>query len=139
MLRKQPCVAHRLRRDRAMKQRGISKRRISRRLAEAVRPPRADETATNFYPFLVHPVPQSRPEILAIASHLARRVAAALGKPIPDFSENAATFLASRPGMINDLASRVARAVASNDGSLITSADLADRAERGRRAATRRS
>jgi hypothetical protein len=69
-------------------------------------------------------IPRSRDQILAIATHLARRVAGRLGKSPPPFSENAAAFLASRSWEITDLADRIAHAVASSQGSLIVAADL---------------
>lgn len=75
---------------------------------------------------LMHPVPRSRDEILVIAGHLAHRAASRLGKPTPEFSENAAVFLASRAWAIHDLADRIAQAVASNVGSLIIGTDLVD-------------
>ncbi len=72
----------------------------------------------------IHPVPLVRDEILAIAIHLGDCFAAAQGKAAPVFSEDAAAFLAGRRWAINDLALRVSRAVASNQGSLITATDL---------------
>jgi len=76
------------------------------------------------YLLQVHPVPQSRDEILMVAIHFARRFAAAYGKSVPGFSEDAAAFLARHRWEITDLAVRVAGAVAVNQGNLITAADL---------------
>ena len=91
------------------------------------------------YPLLVHPVPQARNDILVIAAHLARRAASRLGKPTPEFSENAAVFLASRVWAIDDLADRITRAVTANQDSLIVGIDLADRsAKPAKRRARRR-
>jgi DNA-binding NtrC family response regulator len=81
----------------------------------------------------VHPMPRARHEVLAIAVHLLRRFAVAQGKPAPELSEDAARFLAGRRWGIDDLAARVAAAVANNRGSLITAADLC--AARARRPA----
>ena len=81
------------------------------------------ETALG-YLVQVHPVPQSRDEVLMVAIHFARRFAAVYGKAVPGFSEDAATFLARHRWEITDLAVRVSRAVAANQGNLITSADL---------------
>jgi DNA-binding NtrC family response regulator len=75
--------------------------------------------------FQVHPVPADPDEILAIAMHLLVQSAAAQGKSTPILSEDAALFLTRRRWALNDLAFRVARAVAYNEGSLITAADLA--------------
>ena len=77
------------------------------------------------YPLLVHPVPAGHHEVLAVAIHLARCAAELLDKAPPAFSQNAAAFLGNRQWEVNDLAVRVVRAVAANDGSLITAADLA--------------
>ncbi len=106
-----------------MKRRAESEPRVLRRPSNA---PRPQAVLLHAYPLLVHPVPSSRDEILVIAAHLARRAAEQLGKPIPEFSENAASFLAGRSWTIADLAKRIARAVATNQGSLIIAADLAE-------------
>ncbi len=76
------------------------------------------------YLLQVHPVPQSRDEILMVAIHFARRFASVYAKPVPGFSEDAAVFLARHDWEITDLAVRVSRAVATNQGNLITAADL---------------
>jgi DNA-binding NtrC family response regulator len=73
----------------------------------------------------VHPVPADPDEILAITMHLLTQSAAAQGKAAPILSEDAALFLTRRRWALNDLAFRVSRAVAYNQGSLITAADLA--------------
>jgi DNA-binding NtrC family response regulator len=73
----------------------------------------------------IHPVPADPDEILAITTHLLAQSAAAQGKAPPILSEDAAQFLIRRRWALNDLAFRVARAVACNEGSLITAADLA--------------
>jgi len=73
----------------------------------------------------VHPVPEDADEILAITIHLLAQSAAAQGKAAPILSEDAALFLTRRRWALNDLALRVSRAVAYNQGSLITAADLA--------------
>lgn len=91
------------------------------------------------YPLLVHPVPQCRDEMLVIAAHLARRAANQLGTSTPEFSENAAAFLASRPWAIDDLAARIARAVAANRGSLIIAADLESQSAKRQPRRVRRS
>jgi DNA-binding NtrC family response regulator len=72
----------------------------------------------------VSPVPTSRNEILALAMHFARRFAATAGRAVPDFSEDAARFLAGRRWSLADLTMRVCRAVEQNRGNLITAADL---------------
>ena len=74
----------------------------------------------------VSPVPSGRDEILALAMHFARRFAATAGKDVPEFSEDAARFLASRPWTLSDLTLRVCRAVEENRGNLITAADLGE-------------
>lgn len=74
----------------------------------------------------VHPVPESRGDVLSIALHFADQFAASANKAAPVFSEDAAMFLASRQWTISDLARRVRHAVAANHGSLITAEDLAD-------------
>ena len=61
----------------------------------------------------VHPVPADPDGILAITTHLLLRSAAAQGKATPLLSEDAALFLTRRRWALNDLAFRVARAVAS--------------------------
>jgi len=73
----------------------------------------------------VHPVPADPDEILAVTMHLLAQSAAAQGKATPILSEDAALFLTRRRWALNDLAFRVSRAVAYNQGSLITAADLA--------------
>ena len=70
-------------------------------------------------------MPADPDEVLAITMHLLAQSAAAQGKATPILSEDAALFLIRRRWALNDLASRVARAVAYNEGSLITAADLA--------------
>lgn len=76
---------------------------------------------------LVHPVPRSRNGILAVVLHLIGRCAAAQGKMPPGCSEEAARFLASCSWDTGELARRVAYAIATNRGSLITAADLSVR------------
>jgi hypothetical protein len=73
----------------------------------------------------VHPVPANPDEILAVTMHLLVQSAAAQGKPTPILSEDAALFLTRRRWALSDLAFRVSRAVAYNEGSLITADDLA--------------
>jgi DNA-binding NtrC family response regulator len=73
---------------------------------------------------LVHPVPADPDEILAIAVHLLARFSASQGKEAAILSEDAALFLTRRRWGLNDLALRLSRAVACNEGSLITAADL---------------
>jgi DNA-binding NtrC family response regulator len=88
------------------------------------RPPAGPkETATLFQ---VSPIPTSRDEILALAMHFARRFATTTGKQVPDFSEDAARFLASRRWTLGDLTFRVCRAVEENKGTLISAADLGE-------------
>jgi transcriptional regulator of aromatic amino acid metabolism len=72
----------------------------------------------------VHPIPSDPDEVLAIAMHLLTQSAAAQGKATPTLSEDAALFLTRRRWALSDLAFRVARAVAYNEGSLITAEDL---------------
>jgi hypothetical protein len=74
----------------------------------------------------LHPIPRSRDGILAVVLHLIGRCAVAQGKVPPGCSEEAAAFLASRSWDTGDLARRVAYAIATNRGSLITAADLLD-------------
>lgn len=74
----------------------------------------------------VHPVPHARADILAVAEHLLRQFGGTTGQPVPELSEDAARFLAARRWAIDDLARRLARAVAINRGSLITAIDLGD-------------
>jgi DNA-binding NtrC family response regulator len=84
-------------------------------------------TATQDHHLLrVHPVPRARANILAVAEHLLRQFGGATGKAVPELSEDAALFLAGRQWAIDDLARRLARAVAINRGSLITAIDLGD-------------
>ncbi len=73
----------------------------------------------------VHPVPADADEILAVTMHLLAQSAADQGKATPILSEDAALYLTRRRWALNDLAFRVSRAVAYNQGSLITAADLA--------------
>jgi transcriptional regulator of aromatic amino acid metabolism len=73
----------------------------------------------------VHPVPTDPDEILAITMHLLVQSAAAQGKATPILSQDAALFLTRQRWALSDLAFRVARAVAYNEGSLITAEDLA--------------
>lgn len=109
-----------------MKRRAESEPRLPRRPSAAPRQHAPQAVLLHAYPFLIHPVPSSRDELLVIAAHLARRAADQLGKPLPEFSENAASFLAGRPWTIDDLAKRITRAVAANQGSLIIAADLGE-------------
>jgi len=74
----------------------------------------------------VHPVPRARADILAVAEHLLRHFARTGGRAVPELAEDAARFLAGRQWAIDDLARRLARAVAANCGSLITATDLGD-------------
>jgi transcriptional regulator of aromatic amino acid metabolism len=76
--------------------------------------------------FLVHPMPQSGPDILSVAVHLVQRFAAAQGKDVPGLSQDAAQFLLRRRWPVGELALRLAQAVATNRGSLITAADLVE-------------
>ena len=120
------CLAHGLRDPIAMKRRAESELRPLGRPVHRSRRRPPNAMLMHAYPLLVHPLPQSRDEILVIAAHLARRAASRLGKSAPEFSENAAAFLASRSWTVNHLAARIARAVAANQDSLIIGADLAD-------------
>ena len=72
----------------------------------------------------IHPVRTSRSEILALAMHFLVKSAAEHGTAPPELSEDAATYLSTRRWDAKDLAGRVARAVAGNQGSLITAEDL---------------
>jgi DNA-binding NtrC family response regulator len=74
----------------------------------------------------IHPVGASRSQILALAMHFLLESAEKYGTAPPGFSEDAATFLSSRQWDAKDLAVRVARAVAGNQGSLITADDLSE-------------
>jgi hypothetical protein len=74
----------------------------------------------------VHPVPRARAAVLAVAVHLLRQSANAVGKATPELSEDAARFLTGHPWTLQDLACRLANAVATNCGSLITAADLTE-------------
>ena len=85
----------------------------------------AKDTILRRAPLRVHPVPEDPDEILAITMYLLVQSAAAQGKAAPSLSEDAALFLTRRRWALNDLAFRVSRAVAYNQGSLITAADLA--------------
>jgi DNA-binding NtrC family response regulator len=88
------------------------------------RPRRSAGVTENDHLLQVHPIPRSRYEILAIAVHFARCFATTQGKPAPDFSEEAATFLVGQHWEVAELATRVSHAVASNRGNLITATDL---------------
>lgn len=74
----------------------------------------------------VHPMPQSPTEILSVAAHLVRRFAAEQGREVPGFSVEAANFLSRQSWELDDLVRRVGRAVAANQGNLITASDLSD-------------
>ena len=74
----------------------------------------------------IHPVGASRTQVLALAMHFLIESAEKYGTSPPGFSEDAATFLTSRQWDATELAQRVARAVAGNQGSLITAADLSE-------------
>ena len=74
------------------------------------------------------PLPRPGHEVLSAAIDLLRQFAAAHGKPVPLLSQDAAAFLIGRRWAIDELSQRVSRAVAANDGSLITAADLSDAA-----------
>ena len=63
-------------------------------------------------------------DILSTTMDLLRQCAADHDKPVPLLSQDAATFLITRRWAADELAQRVARAVAANEGSLITAADL---------------
>jgi DNA-binding NtrC family response regulator len=73
---------------------------------------------------LVHPVPTDPDDILAIAVHLLARSTTAQGKEAAILSQDAALFLTRHRWGLKDLAIRISRAVACNEGSLITAADL---------------
>lgn len=78
------------------------------------------------YPWLfqVHPVPEAASGVLLITMHFVRQSAAARGKLAPALSEDAAVFLLRRTWSVAELAARIDAAVAFNQGSLITAADL---------------
>ncbi len=73
----------------------------------------------------VHPISDRSEELVSITRHLLAHFAAAHGKEIPELSQDAADYLTSRPWSLSDLSARVSQAVAANEGSLITAADLA--------------
>ncbi len=73
----------------------------------------------------VHPLPADPEEVLSIVIHLIGHYSMAHGKAAPALSEDAAEFLKGRRWALDDLAARVSRAVAHNEGSLIIAADLA--------------
>ncbi len=73
----------------------------------------------------VHPVSERPEELVSITRHLLAQFAAAEGKEVPELSQDAADYLTSRRWRLRDLAARVSQAVAVNQGSLITAADLA--------------
>jgi DNA-binding NtrC family response regulator len=75
---------------------------------------------------LVHPMPQSDAQIVCVALHLVQRFAAAQGKDVPGLSQEAAQFLLRQRWAVGELALRLAQAVATNRGSLITAADLVE-------------
>ena len=75
----------------------------------------------------IYPVRNSRRDVLLLAAYFIRQFAVAQGKDVPGLSEEAASFLAAQRWTLPDLASRLARAVKSNDGSLITASDLVER------------
>lgn len=74
----------------------------------------------------VYPMRNSRRDILLLAAYFIRQFAVAQGRDVPALSEEAAKFLAAQRWTLPDLASRLSRAVKTNDGSLITADDLAD-------------
>ncbi len=98
--------------------------------------PRASETAPRSarplnagaasHLILVYPAPRSQREVLLLAFHLLQRFAAEQGKDLPGFSQDAGDFLIGRQWGTTELTRRVWRAVAANQGSLITAADLSD-------------
>lgn len=94
----------------------------NRKMIHAARSPFADAPQ---HPFQVHPVSSRPEEVLSIALHLLGQFATAHGKEIPALSQDAADFLTCRSWSLHDLAARLSRAVAANQGSLITAADLA--------------
>ena len=100
-------------------------------------PPRTHDSEKRSRPrgatlFQVYPVPTGRREILAVVTYLINKSAAACGKKPPELSEDAATFLSGRRWELHELALRVSRAVANNEGSLITAHDLSRRIDRNR-------
>jgi len=109
-----------------MSQRDNSESHRSRRSADSLPQVCNDSAAPTARLVQVHPVPQSRSNILSAVLHFVKQFAEAQGKSAPALSEDAAMFLTSRAWRMNDLAGRVARAVAANEGSLITAADLRD-------------
>lgn len=94
----------------------------SRRMLRATRSPFVDAAQ---HLFQVHPVSSRPEEVLSIALHLLGQFATVHGKEVPALSQDAADFLTCRSWSLNDLAARLSRAVAANQGSLITAADLA--------------
>ncbi len=79
---------------------------------------------TEMHLLQVHPISDRSEEIISITLHLLARFAAVHGKTTPELSQDAADFLVSRHWTLSDLAGRVSQAVALNEGSLITAADL---------------
>jgi len=76
-------------------------------------------------PLLVHSAtPLYRPQLLALAAQLVDHFALAYGRDVPGLSADAARFLVTRRWTLDDLAACLSRAVAANQGSLITAADL---------------
>jgi len=74
----------------------------------------------------IHPLPDSRTEVLIVAQHLVRHFAAEQGRDVPGLSRDAANFLGTRAWVLDDLARRLWHAVDVNRGSLITASDLSD-------------
>jgi DNA-binding NtrC family response regulator len=110
-----------------MKQRDKSSATTSRPVGHALSAPHPASAGKRATLLQIHPVPASRSEILGVAVHFLIESERAEGKSTPGLSEDAATFLSSRGWDAKDLASRMAHAVVSNQGSLITAADLAKR------------
>jgi DNA-binding NtrC family response regulator len=100
--------------------------------ARTLRPSQAQRTSAAARPagtiplIQVYPLRNSRRDILLLAAYFIRQFAIAHGRDVPGLSEEAANFLAAQRWTLPDLASRLARAVKRNDGSLITADDLAD-------------
>ncbi len=96
----------------------MKRRRLIRAVASPAReiPPRLLQ---------VQPVSQRSEELVSITRHLLAHFAAAQGKEVPELSQDAADYLTSRRWRLRDLATRLSQAVAANQGSLITAADLA--------------
>ncbi len=93
-----------------------------RRMLRPVPSPSTSEVPP--YPLLVHPVSGRSEDLVVITRHLLAHFAAAHGKEVPELSQDAANYLTSRGWSFTDLAARLSRAVAANEGSLITAADL---------------